>query len=734
MAVQRAKGQRTSLTLQVATTAAVTFLCFLVFESMKEFIFLRMPSAHAPTRWESHVYTIAFGTLVAALLAYFIGRRRNQLYQQLLETAEQNRETAERLAWSEERYRLLLESTGEGILGADMEGRCTFCNPAAVRLLGFEDSSEILGKKVHALVHHTHPDGTPFPVEECPGFQANRQGLAVHVDDDVYWRKDGSSLPVEYWSYPIFHDGQPIGAVAAFLDITARKRDEEAVHRLAEIVESSQDAIISVSLDGIIQSWNAAAERVFGYPAEEAIGASVEMLAAPDQQDETREILEKIQAKQKVDQFETSRIRKDGKRIEIAFTASPMSDAAGRLTGVSAIIRDITEKRNLQAQLAQAQKMEAIGHVAGGVAHDFNNLLTAINGNAELLLDRVSPYQPAYEHLGQIQKAAQQAASLTRQLLAFSRKQKLQPRVLDLNEVVGAMGMMLPRVLRSDIEVTLTLGTPLGCVRADQTQIEQVVLNLAVNARDAMPKGGELIIETTAIEFDEDYAQTHLGVQPGKYVMLAVSDTGMGMDAETRARIFEPFFTTKPQGQGTGLGLATVHGIVKQSQGWIWVYSEVGRGTTFKVYLPQVEESAAAARTDDAGKKRLRGTETILVAEDQDSIRGLAVGLLQSLGYVVLQAKDGVEALEVAAEHGRRIHLLLTDVLMPKMNGRELVEKLAAREPQLRVLLMSAYPESQTFTQTTRELVDGFIQKPFSLRDLATKVREILDTPRSVAA
>jgi PAS domain S-box-containing protein len=734
MAVEPAKGQRASLTIPVAATAAVTFLCFLLFESTKELLFSRLPASHAPSRWESHIYTIVFGTLVASLLAYFIGRRRSQLYQQLLETAEQNRETAERLAWSEERYRLLLESTGEGILGADMDGRCTFCNPAALRLLGYEGIAEILGKKVHALVHHTHADGTPFPVEECPGFKANRQGLAVHVCDDVYWKKDGTSLPVEYWSYPILHDGEPIGAVVAFLDITARRRDEEAVHRLAEIVESSQDAILSVSLDGNIQSWNEGAERVFGYSAEEAVGAPVGMLSALDEQDETRAIFEKIQARQKVDQYETSRIRKDGKRIEIALTASPMTDSGGRLTGVSAIIRDITEKRNLQGQLMQSQKMEAIGQVAGGVAHDFNNLLTVINGNAELLLDRISPYQPAYEHLGQIQKAAQQAASLTRQLLAFSRKQKLQARVLDLNEIVEAMGMMLPRVLRSDIEVSLKLGAALGSVRADQTQIEQVVLNLAVNARDAMPKGGELIIETAEIEFDEDYAHTHLGVQPGRYVMLAVTDSGMGMDAETQARIFEPFFTTKPTGQGTGLGLATVHGIVKQSQGWIWVYSEVGRGTTFKVYLPRIEESAAAARADASGKQRLRGTETILVAEDQDSIRALAVGLLQSLGYSVLQAKDGAEALEVAAEHRRKIHLLLTDVLMPKMNGRELVEKLTVVDPELRVLLMSAYPESQTFTQSSREVADGFIQKPFSLRDLATKVREILDAPSSVAA
>ena len=733
MAVQPEEGQRFSVTLQAALAAAIAAVSFLIFESTKEFLFAQFFAGRAVTRWESHVYTIIFGALVTCVLALFIGRKRNRLYNQLLETAARNRETTERLALSEERYRLLLDSTGEGIFGVDMNGHCTFCNPAALRLLGYSDASEILGKDTHALLHHSRKDGTPYPAGECPAVKARVAGRGVHIDDEVYWRKDGTSFDVEYWCFPMLHDGRLIGKVTAFLDISARKRDEEVMRQLADIVESSQDAIISLSCDGTIRSWNAGAERVFGYLEAEVMGKPVAMLSSPEEQDEYRHVLEKIEAHQKVDQWETSRIRKDGQRIDISLTASPMTDASGKLTGVSAIIRDITERKSLQAQLLQAQKMDALGQVAGAVAHDFNNLLMVINGSAELLHDRIKSSRAAGGYLGQIKQATEQAAGLTRQLLAFSRKQKLQPRVLNLNEVIQGMGAMLPRVLRSDIEITTHLGTSLACVRADQTQIEQVILNLAVNARDAMPHGGRLTLETADVEFDEEYAHSHLGVHPGSYVMLAVSDTGTGMDEQTQARIFEPFFTTKPQGQGTGLGLATVHGIVKQSQGWIWVYSELGRGTTLKVYLPRVEGAPAAVPREKTTKRSLRGSETILVVEDQEGIRGLAAGVLQELGYKVLQAADGLAALHMAEKHKTGINLLLTDVIMPKMSGRELVNQLSALDPQLKVLMMSAYPESHSANESGQEKIDGFIQKPFSLRDLATKVREILDTTRPVA-
>jgi len=736
MALQPEESRRYSVALQAAVAGVIAGLCFLIFESTKEFLFATVFAGRTVTRWESHIYTIIFGAVVAALLAYFIGNKRARLYHELLDSAAKNRETTERLALSEELYRLLLNSTGEGIFGVNMKGCCSFCNPAALRLLGYSEPAELLDKHTHTLLHHTRKDGTPYPAHECPAVQALVEGRGVHVDDEVYWKKDGTSIAVEYWCYPIFHEGHLIGKVTAFLDISARKRDEEVMRRLADIVESSQDAIISLSLDGQILSWNPGAERVFGYSGEEVIGNPVAMLSSPEEQDEYREVLKKIETQQKVDQWETSRIRKDGQRIDISLTASPMTDASGKLTGVSAIIRDITERKSLQAQLLQAQKMEALGQVAGAVAHDFNNLLMVINGSAELLQDRIKSSRVAAGYLGQIKKATEQAAGLTRQLLAFSRKQKLQPRVLNLNEVIQGMGVMLPRVLRPDIQITSRLGPSLACVRADQTQLEQVILNLAVNARDAMPRGGRLTLETANVDFDEEYAQRHLGVHPGTYVMLSVSDTGMGMDQQTQARIFEPFFTTKPQGQGSGLGLATVHGIVKQSQGWIWVYSEPGRGTTFKVYLPQVEGTAARMTPEKSTKRSLRGSETILVVEDQEGIRGLAAGVLKGLGYHVLQAQDGVAALEVAEKHREGINLLVTDVVMPRMSGRELADQLSARQPQLKVLMMSAYPEAHAPTASTTgvgEKLDGFIQKPFSLRDLAAKVREILDSTHPVA-
>jgi len=733
MAVEPEEGQRFSTTLQVVAAAVIAALCFLIFESSKEFVFGTLSSGRTVSRWESHVYTIIFGALVAALLAYFIGRKRNRLYHDLLESSARNRETTEQLALSEERYRMLLDSTGEGIFGVDMKGCCTFINPAAMRLLGYTHQAEVLGKHTHTLIHHTRKDGTPFPSAECPAVRALVAGRGVHVDDEVYWRKDGTCFDAEYWCYPIFHQGRLVGKVTAFLDITARKLDEESRNRLADIVESSQDAILSLSLDGAIRSWNAGAERVFGYSEAEVLGKPIGMIVPPEQKDESAMLLQRIQANEKVDQWETARTRKDGQRIEISLTASPLKDGSGKLIGISAIIRDITERKNLQAQLLQAQKMDALGQVAGGVAHDFNNLLTVISGNAELLHDRFGSSKGAGESVGQIRLAAEQAAGLTRQLLAFSRKQKMQPRVLDLNQAIKAMGTMLPRVLRPDIEVVTHHGGSLGCVRADHTQIEQVILNLAVNARDAMPHGGRLTLETSNIEFDEEYSQRHLGVHPGDYVMLAVSDTGIGMDRETQSRIFEPFFTTKPQGQGTGLGLATVHGIVRQSQGWIWVYSEPGRGTTFKIYLPRVEAAADAPPVEKKGRQHLRGSETILVVEDQEGIRGLTAGVLQNLGYKVLQAADGVAALQVAGQHRKQIRLLLTDLVMPKMNGRELVRQLAAEEPELKVLLMSAYPESHAPTAGGQEKIDGFIQKPFSLRDLAEKVREILDSAHSAA-
>jgi signal transduction histidine kinase/ActR/RegA family two-component response regulator len=382
--------------------------------------------------------------------------------------------------------------------------------------------------------------------------------------------------------------------------------------------------------------------------------------------------------------------------------------------------------RESQEQLLQSQKLEAVGQLAGGVAHDFNNLLTVIGGYSEMLLKGAAPEDPSRQKILEIRKAAERAASLTRQLLAFSRKQVLQPKVLDLNSVVPDMGKMLRRMIGEDIELRTVLQPDLGNVKADPGQMEQVVMNLVVNARDAMRSGGTLTIETANAYLDETYARHHVAVVPGPYVMLAVSDTGTGMDEVTQQRIFEPFFTTKTLGKGTGLGLSTVYGIVKQSGGSIWAYSEVGKGTIFKVYLPRVDERAEEYKHVATLTDLPKGTETILLAEDAEMVRNLAKEVLETSGYRVLEATTGKAALRIAHQNQEQIHLLLTDVVMPEMSGRELANQLVLLHPEMRVLYMSGYTEDTIVHHGVLEEGINFIQKPFGPDTLSLKVREVL--------
>jgi len=391
--------------------------------------------------------------------------------------------------------------------------------------------------------------------------------------------------------------------------------------------------------------------------------------------------------------------------------------------------RDITDLKRLEDQLRQAQKMEAVGRLAGGVAHDFNNLLTAILGSVELLLRELAPASPLRQDATEIKKAGERAAVLTRQLLAYSRRQVLNPEVLDLNRVVADMDRMLRRLIGEDVDLVTRLAPDLGNVRADRGQIEQVLVNLVLNARDAMPQGGKLTIETANVELDPGYVETHEGAKPGAYALLAVSDTGAGMDAETAAHLFEPFFTTKEVGKGTGLGLATAYGIVKQSDGYIMVYSEPGHGTTFKIYLPRAAAPGAASPVPPAPpvKATARGSETILVVEDEEAVRSLSRRALEASGYTVLAAADGPDAVRLLERYGGPIHLVLTDVIMPGMNGRELAQRLVQRRPGLRVLYMSGYPGDAIVHRGALEPGMAFLQKPFMPEDLARKVREVLD-------
>jgi signal transduction histidine kinase/CheY-like chemotaxis protein len=423
---------------------------------------------------------------------------------------------------------------------------------------------------------------------------------------------------------------------------------------------------------------------------------------------------------------------KSGKQFPALLTSSPVRDERGRILGLVGVSIDLTERRSLEEQFRQSQKMDAVGRLAGGIAHDFNNLLTVIRLNTEMILDGFDPTDPRSEDVRQIRNAAERASALTRQLLAFSRKQILQPRVLDLNTVVGNVEPMLRRLIGEDITITSSCGAR-GYVVADPGQLEQVLVNLVVNARDAMEQGGRITIETCNTELDENYSSEHAPVIPGRYVMLAVADTGVGMSRDTKEHAFDPFFTTKEAGKGTGLGLATVYGVVKQSGGYVWIYSEPGEGTTVKLYFPEVSAAAAfntSVAGDQpavAGKGGRRGSETILLVEDEEAVRGLASRILQKQGYRVLAAQHGREALDIATKEAGIIHLVLTDIVMPGMNGRGLVERLCGIRPTIKSLYMSGYTDDDIVRRGFVEPSRSFLQKPFTSDGLLQTVRKVLD-------
>jgi hypothetical protein len=659
----------------------------------------------------------------------------------------------------------LLEALPDAVVAVDRDGTIVQANSQAQELFGYE-RDELIGRKVEMLVpeayrsqHHQHREN----FSQTP--KTRRMGAEL----DLYGRRrNGSEFPVEISLSPVSTERGTL-VLSAIRDISDRKRIAEELRRaneelhrrtteqlgeyrsrLASIIDSSEDAILSKDLNGIITSWNKGAERIYGYAPEEVVGKHISLLTPGDRPDEIPEILQKIARGESTEHYESVRVTKDKRHLSVSISVSPLQNEAGEIVGASAIARDITAQKRTEGQLRQSQKMEAIGRLAGGVAHDFNNILGIINACSEFLRDRIDPASEPAVYVENIKKVIERGRSLTKQMMAFSRTSAVQPRILDLNERLREISKLLRPLLGDDIEILIVPRSPSAVVEMDPGQLDQIVVNLAVNARDAMPRGGKFILETGAVDFDDRFAKLQFAavggsvlnssttegteehrVRPesgdaaggggdgrdstGKYVLLAVSDTGSGMDEATVSRIFEPFFTTKEASKGTGLGLATVYGIVKQSGGHILVYSEPGQGTTFKIYLPSAEHKIGLAYRPEAETASLkRKGATILLVEDDEIMRGLTRKLLEENGYTVVEADDGKSALEWMESHSGPIDLLLTDVVMRRMSGPELVERLAASRPNLKVVYMSGYTGELMANREVLKAGVTLLEKPFS--------------------
>jgi two-component system, cell cycle sensor histidine kinase and response regulator CckA len=522
----------------------------------------------------------------------------------------ERKEAEQTLHQLRDQHALILKSIGEGVHGLDLDGRITFENPAGAGMLGYT-VEDLVGRPGHGTVHHARPDGTPYPQTECPIYATLRDGLVRHVTDEVFWRKDGTSFPVEY-------------------------------------------------------------------------------------------------------------------------TSAPLRDEDGKITGVTVVFTDVTARKRVEVQLLQSQKLKTVGKLAGGIAHEFNSILTAIIGQSELLLGDLPARSPLVKNAMEISQAAGRAATLTRQLLAYGRKQILQPETLDFNRLIVGMESVFRLLMGVDVDTRIIPGSGLQSVKADAGQIEQVIMNIVINARDAMPQGGKLTLETANVSFDQDSVDRYSELKAGDYVMLAITDTGGGIAEEQQAHLFEPFFTTKVVGQGTGLGLSMCYGIIKQSGGHISVYSEVGRGTTFKIYLPQVQQQTKLPVPRPALPSLPRGTETILLVEDDPALREMAGTLLKRLGYTVWSVANGIEALTLKQQQDvGHVDLLFTDVVMPHMSGKELADRVETLYPHTKILFTSAYTESAIVHQGVLNQGVALLQKPFTPSALARKVREVLEQPKS---
>jgi len=630
-----------------------------------------------------------------------------------------DRSLAERaLVTSEKKYRQIVDTAREGIWLVDAEARTTFVNRALEEMLGCMPG-EILGRSAHDFMD---AEGLLLAAQ---GEELRRQGVA-ESREQKYLRKDGRELWVHMEAGPLSDEsGKPTGTLAMVTDVTDRRRAEEATRASEEryrlLFENSPLAIWLVDIDSLkLLTVNQAGIEIFGYTRAEFLALTAADLLAPEERPRVRESFSTL-TDEGARHANWHSKKKDGSTLEIALTAQNFL-LDGRSVRLC-IGQDLSERNRLEAQLAQSRKMEAIGILAGGVAHDFNNLLSIMVTYTAFTLEALPPGDPLRSDIEQVAQAGERATALTHQLLAFSRRQILEPKILNLNATLAGLEPMLRRLLAETIEIVLVTEPSLGSVSADPGQVEQVIMNLVVNARDAMPDGGELTIETANVSLEE----RHSSFTPGQYVRLSVSDTGLGMDAATRAHIFEPFFTTKELGKGTGLGLSTVLGIIQQSEGHLEVRSVLGKGTTFDAFLPRVDRTPSVPVGPPGAPVAMGGSETVLLVEDDEQVRTLSRSILRRNGYEVLAAANAGEAFLISEQHLGRIHLLLTDVMMPRMNGRQLAERLALTRPDMKVLFMTGYTDDSEVRQAALQADVALLHKPITPLGLARSVRALLD-------
>jgi two-component system cell cycle sensor histidine kinase/response regulator CckA len=626
--------------------------------------------------------------------------------------------------WAEqEPFRSLIENTSDIISVLDVNGTIRYLSPSIEHVLGFHPS-ELVGTSGFDCL----PDDLPLARRAFE--QALRQRGVGRPVEQRFRHKNGSWRTLETIANNQVADPVIRGIIVTGRDITDRKLTEQELissqDSYRELFENANEIMYTHDLAGWLTSLNKAGEALTGYSREEALRMNMSALVAPEYRLLWREMLDSHIGGEAKTTYELEIMNKSGARISLE-TSTRLIFRTGKPVAVQGIARDVTERRRMEAHLLQSQKMEAIGRLAGGVAHDFNNMLTVITGYSQWMLDELPPDSPMCESASEILLAANRAAALTNQLLVFSRNQVIQPIIVDLNSLVAQMDQMLRRLIGEDIELVTETCADLGLIQGDPGQIEQVILNLAVNARDAMPRGGRLILETANVYLDEEHARTQADCIPGAYVMLAVSDSGSGIDDDIKAHIFEPFFTTKEQGKGTGLGLSTVYGIVKQDGGHIRVESEPDVGAVFRIYFPRVGDHPLP-KIVPRPRTRSRGTETILLVEDEAALRRIVGEMLMRLGYTILEAPDSLSAEKLVSDYEKPIQLLLTDVVMPELGGRDLALRLKAVRRELKVLFMSGYADDTIVQQGVLESGAAYLQKPFTPDALASKIREVLDS------